>query len=147
MTVKVKVALNRTDIDVVAPGTILFGFSLFLSFLSTCAIVVVHASLCSFVSLHLDVFNAVEANHHQANPNARELSIDAVVVREGRSIHERWFQDENVSSRSFSRHRPLRSPTSESEDMNDNLDHLLLSNFQQHRYTINYISNRDLLRL
>ena len=41
----------------------------------------------------------------------------------------------------------MRSGTSESEEMNDTLDVFLLSNFKKHRYTINYISNRDLLRL
>ncbi|CAF1094819.1 unnamed protein product [Rotaria sordida] len=45
------------------------------------------------------------------------------------------------------RYRPLRSGSSESEDLNDNLDTLLIPNFRKHHYRINYISNRDLIRL
>ena len=45
------------------------------------------------------------------------------------------------------RSRLMRSETSGSEEMNDSLDILLLSNFKKNRYRINYISNRDLLRL
>ncbi|CAF2471855.1 unnamed protein product [Rotaria sp. Silwood2] len=45
------------------------------------------------------------------------------------------------------RYRQLPSGSSESEDMNDNLDKLLISNFRRHRYKINYMSNRDLIRL
>ena len=45
------------------------------------------------------------------------------------------------------RRRPVHDGSSESEEMNDNLDSLLVSKFQKHRYKINYISNRDLVRL
>lgn len=47
----------------------------------------------------------------------------------------------------YFRYRPVRSGSSESEEMNDNLDRLLLPKFRKHRYRINYMSNRDLLRL
>jgi hypothetical protein len=45
------------------------------------------------------------------------------------------------------RQRPAHDGSSGSEEMNDNLDSLLVSKFQKHRYKINYISNRDLVRL
>lgn len=45
------------------------------------------------------------------------------------------------------RSRMMRSETSESEEMNETLDILLLPNFKKHRYKINYMSNRELLRL
>lgn len=47
----------------------------------------------------------------------------------------------------YFRHRPLRSGSSESEEMNDSLDRLLISNFQRNQFTINYMSKRDLHRL
>jgi hypothetical protein len=47
----------------------------------------------------------------------------------------------------YFRQYPLCSNTSESEDINDHVDDLLLSDFKKYRYKINYISNRDLFRL
>ncbi|CAF2633439.1 unnamed protein product [Rotaria sp. Silwood2] len=55
--------------------------------------------------------------------------------------------DSTRNQKRRSRYRQLPSGSSESEDMNDNLDKLLVSNFRRHRYKINYMSNRDLIRL
>ncbi|CAF1133868.1 unnamed protein product [Adineta ricciae] len=44
------------------------------------------------------------------------------------------------------RHQPRPSASSDSEDMNDNLDRFLVSNFQKHQFTINYMSKRALLQ-
>ena len=47
----------------------------------------------------------------------------------------------------YFRHCPLCSGTDESEDMNDNLDNLLISNLKKHHFKINYVLDRDLTHL
>lgn len=103
-----------------------------------------------FVYLHLDVQDEIEVRHRLTMK--RNLILKIKIIRndhkenhEGLTmkIKRKLFFSSSISFRS----RFMRSETSESEEMNETLDVLLLSNFKKHHFTINYISNRDLLRL
>ncbi|CAF1035557.1 unnamed protein product [Didymodactylos carnosus] len=88
--------------------------------------------------------------------NDSESGVDISVRRPRRRVRRliRNGSTDSGSEREYKVHRRyprrrrnLRSGTSESEDMCDNVDRLLLSDFKKHRYKINYISNKDLLLL
>ena len=107
-----------------------------------------------FVYLHLDVQDEIDVRHQLMMKLNLILKIkiirnDHKEIREGLTMKiQRKVSFFLLFSSSISfRSRFMRSETSESEEMNETLDVLLLSNFKKHRYTINYISNRDLLRL
>jgi hypothetical protein len=75
-----------------------------------------------------------------------KVNIDTDDVLKGQLVNEISFKLFSLLFVCF-RHRPLYSATSDSEDMNDNLDNLLVSNFERHHYKINYMSKRELLCL
>ena len=104
--------------------------------------------------LHLDKSNDTPQLKHQRvsirNPSmgSGRMFIDLSDTREGQlNCIDLSRRSERQLDSVPCRRRPVHDGSSGSEEMNDNLDSLLVSKIQKHRQKINYISNRDLVRL